>query len=88
VRRAAAEAAAPPPARSDSFIRIIATAGDEGDVPARHRRYVLALPRGLHKAGYTDLRGELREEQVADEPGEIDWIRHAPEVKIAAPTGR
>jgi hypothetical protein len=84
VRRAAAEAAEPAPqADKETFIRLIVESDTDG--AARHVPYVLALPRGFLKAGFTDFRGEVREEQVAPGQGDIDWIRPAQQVKMTAP---
>ncbi len=88
VRRAATETPTVTGDPRDSFIRVIAT--DEGaEEIARHVLYVLALPRGLLKAGYTDLLGEVREEQVAQGRGDIEWIRQSQlgRVERAPPRG-
>jgi cellulose synthase operon protein C len=65
--RAATAAAAP--RRGDDWIRL--TVKDKSGAPRRHKPYVLTLPDGLTKAGYTDLRGVVAEEQVVT--GSVDF---------------
>ncbi len=57
------------PRRGDDWIRL--TVKDRTGAPRRHKLYVMVLPDGLTKAGYTDARGMVSEEQVV--PGSADF---------------
>lgn len=61
-----------PPIRATDWLHIYRIT--ELDEPLRHELYVLTRPDGLTKAGYTDLRGELGEEQVPSGTAEFDSI--------------
>jgi HEAT repeat protein len=69
VRAAVGRAA---PRAGDDWIRL--TVKDRTGAPRRHKGYVLILPDGLTKAGVTDARGIVGEEQVAPGSGDFEIV--------------
>jgi HEAT repeat protein len=72
--RAAATAALAggPDAPRTDWIHLTGVSDEGGTV--RRALYRFVTPDGFVKAGYTDARGELGEEQIATGKGDFDWV--------------
>src|SRR5262249_22978136 len=64
------------PHRGDDWIRL--TVKDRTGAPRRHKLYVMVLPDGLAKAGYTDARGVAAGGQVVPASADSDVVEEEP----------
>jgi HEAT repeat protein len=77
VRKAVAallDGSAKPPGPRSDWVHLYTV--DDAGQPVRHELYVLLTPDGLTKAGYTDARGELGEEQVVAGLADFEFVNH------------
>src|SRR5262249_8822351 len=72
--QAAIDAQGKPAPTRDDWLHIYAI--DELGQPVRHELYVIIAPDGVTKAGYTDVRGEVSEEQVVKGQADFEFVTH------------